>query len=145
MKRALDMALALPNADSARVAVTGLSGGGWQTIMIGSLDTRVALAMPVAGYSSYTTRAQWPQLDLGDSEQTPSDLASVADYTHLTALMSARHLVVAHNAKDTGCFRADYALAPLIQAAAPIFKLAGGKLSYHINHGTGHNYDSDNR
>ena len=145
MKRALDLATSLPNADATRVAVTGLSGGGWQTITIAALDTRVALAMPVAGYSSYTTRAQWPQLDLGDSEQTPSDLASVADYTHLTALMASRRLIVAGNAKDTCCFRADYAIAPLIQAARPIFQLAGGKLSYHVNHGAGHNYDADNR
>ena len=145
MKRALDLAVGLPNADATRVAVTGLSGGGWQTITISSLDTRVGFAMSVAGYSSYTTRAQWPQLDLGDSEQTPSDLASVADYTHLTALMSSRRLVIANNAKDNCCFRADYAPAPLIQAATPIFKLAGGKLSYHINHGAGHNYDADNR
>ena len=145
MKRALDLAIVLPNADSTRVAVTGLSGGGWQTITISSLDTRVALAMPVAGYSSFTTRAQWPQLDLGDSEQTPSDLASVADYTHLTALLSSRRFILAHNAKDNCCFRADYAMAPLIQAAMPIFKLAGGTLSYHVNHGAGHNYDADTR
>ena len=145
MKRALDLAIGLPNADSTRVAVTGLSGGGWQTITIASLDTRVALAMPVAGYSSYTTRAQWPTLDLGDSEQTPSDLASVADYTHLTALMAPRRLIIANNAKDNCCFRADYAAAPLIQAAMPVFRLAGGTLSYHVNHGAGHNYDADNR
>ena len=144
-KRALDLAIGLPNADPTRVAVTGLSGGGWQTIMISSLDTRVALSMPVAGYSSYTTRAQWPQLDLGDSEQTPSDLASVADYTHLTALMSGRRLNLSNNANDNCCFRADYAMAPLIQAATPLFKLDGGKLTYHINHGKGHNYDADNR
>jgi dienelactone hydrolase len=145
MKRALDLAIGLPNADSTRVAVTGLSGGGWQTITISSLDTRVAMAMPVAGYSSYTTRAQWPELDLGDSEQTPSDLASVADYTHLTALMSARRLVIANNANDNCCFRADYALSPLIQSATPLFQLDGGKLTYHVNHGKGHNYDADNR
>ncbi|MGA1210256.1 MAG: 2Fe-2S iron-sulfur cluster-binding protein, partial [Gemmobacter sp.] len=34
MKRAIDVALEHPNADPERVAVTGLSGGGWQTIFI---------------------------------------------------------------------------------------------------------------
>ena len=147
MKRAIDLALTLPHADATRVAVTGLSGGGWQTITISSLDTRVALAMPVAGYSSYVTRAQWPQPDLGDSEQTPSDLASVADYTHLSAIMAPRRLVIANNAKDTCCFRADYAIAPLIQAATPIYKLLGvpARLSYHVSHDAGHNYDVSNR
>ncbi|MFM9080831.1 MAG: dienelactone hydrolase family protein, partial [Opitutaceae bacterium] len=57
-QRALDVALALPNADPARVAVTGLSGGGWQTIFLSALDERVRLANPVAGYSSYVTRVQ---------------------------------------------------------------------------------------
>ncbi len=146
-RRALDIALSHPNADPERVAVTGLSGGGWQTIFLSSLDTRVKAAMPLAGYSSYTTRAQWPTLDLGDSEQTPSDLASVADYSHLTALMAPRWLTIANNAKDTCCFRADYAPAPLIQAATPVYRLFGAldRLGYHINHGEGHNYDDDNR
>src|SRR6185312_14088437 len=31
MKRGLDVLLSQPNADPARVAVSGLSGGGWQT------------------------------------------------------------------------------------------------------------------
>ncbi|MBM3737972.1 MAG: hypothetical protein FJW39_19500 [Acidobacteria bacterium] len=146
-KRALDIAIAHPNADPARVAVTGLSGGGWQTIFLSALDTRVGAAMPLAGYSSYVTRAQWPTLDLGDSEQTPTDLAGTADYTHLSAMMAPRRLLIANNAKDTCCFRADYAPAPLIQAATPVYKLydALDRLGYHINHGDGHNYDADNR
>jgi dienelactone hydrolase len=147
MQRALDIGAAHPNADPARVAVTGLSGGGWQTILLSALDTRVALANPVAGYSSFVTRAQWPDLDLGDSEQTPSDLASIADYTHLTALVAPRALQLAYNAKDNCCFRADYAIGPLMQAADPIWRLfnAQDKLRYYINHGDGHNYNQDNR
>lgn len=146
-KRALDVALTLPHADPQRIAVTGLSGGGWQTIFFSSLDTRVGAAMPVAGYSSYLTRAQWPDLDLGDSEQTPSDLASVADYTHLTAMMAPRPIQLANNAKDSCCFRADYAMSPLLQAATPFYRLYDNMnaLKYHINHGAGHNYDQDNR
>ncbi len=146
-KRALDLIEKLPNADTSRIAVTGLSGGGWQTILISSLDTRVKAAMPLAGYSSFLTRAQWPDLDLGDAEQTPSDLGAVADYSHLTALVAPRALQIANNAKDNCCFRADYALAPLVQAATPVYRLLNAldKLSYHVNHGAGHNYDADNR
>lgn len=146
-QRALDIALSLPNADPARVAVTGLSGGGWQTIFLSALDERVRLANPVAGYSSYVTRVQFPSLDLGDSEQTPSDLASVVDYTHLTAMMAPRPTLLSYNAKDNCCFRADYALAPLVQAAAPVFRLTGAadRLQQHVNHDAGHNYGRDNR
>jgi dienelactone hydrolase len=147
VRRALDVALGLPNADPERVAVTGLSGGGWQTIFLGALDERVKLANPVAGYSSYVTRVQFPSLDLGDSEQTPSDLATVVDYTHLTALMAPRPTLLTYNAKDNCCFRADYALAPLVQAASPVFRLLGAadRLRQHVNHDAGHNYGRDNR
>jgi cephalosporin-C deacetylase-like acetyl esterase len=51
--RALDVGLALEHADPKRVAVSGLSGGGWQTILVSSLDPRVTLANPVAGYGSF--------------------------------------------------------------------------------------------
>ena len=145
--RAIDLMLDHPNADPERVAVTGLSGGGWQTIFVSSLDERVALANPVAGYSSYVTRSQFPSTDLGDSEQTPSDLATVVDYTHLTALMAPRPTLLTHNARDTCCFRAEYALAPLLQASRPIFELYDrpDHLRHHINQDPGHNYGQDNR
>ena len=147
MSRGLDALLALPYADPARVAVSGLSGGGWQTIMISSLDTRVTLANPVAGYSSYRTRAEFPS-DLGDSEQTPNDLATVADYTHLTALLAGRNALLTYNAKDNCCFATDHALPPLLAAAEPIFELYGQpqRLRSHSNSDPGtHNFEVDNR
>ncbi len=147
MRNALTHALKLPNADPSRVAVTGLSGGGWQTIVLSALDTRVTLAVPVAGYSSFVTRAAWPELDLGDSEQTPNDLGTIADYAHLTALLAPRPSLLTYNARDNCCFRADYAVAPLVREAAPIFRLLGAqeRLRYHLNFDAGHNYGVDNR
>jgi Acetyl xylan esterase (AXE1) len=147
MKRGLDVLLAHENADPERVAVTGLSGGGWQTIFISALDTRVTLSNPVAGYSSFLTRVRHLK-DLGDSEQTPCDLATVADYTHLTAMRAPRPTLLTYNATDNCCFEAGYALPPLLDAATPIFKLHGKEkaLRSHINHDPGnHNYERDNR
>lgn len=146
-KRGLDILLSHPNADPARVAVTGLSGGGWQTILISSLDPRVTIATPVAGYSSFVTRAQFPEKDLGDSEQTPVDLASVADYTTLTAMRAPKPTMISNNAYDSCCFRGDYANAPLIWAARPYYALynAADKLTAHINFDPGHNYGQENR
>ena len=147
MSRALDLLLALPEADPARVAVSGLSGGGWQTIFISSLDPRVTLANPVAGYSSFRTRAR-NFSDLGDSEQTPSDLATVADYTHLTAMLAPRGALLTYNAKDQCCFATGHALQPLLDAAQPVFTLlkADHKLRWHNNHVPGtHNFEQENR
>lgn len=147
MARGLDILLAHPNADPARVAVTGLSGGGWQTIFFSSLDTRVTMSTPVAGYSGFATRVRAAS-DLGDSEQTPCDLATVVDYTHLTAMLAPRPTLLIFNAKDDCCFAASHALPPLLEAAAPIFRLYGqpGRLRAHVNFDPGtHNYLLDNR
>ncbi len=147
MSRAVDILLSLEHADPERVAVTGLSGGGWQTIFFSSLDARVTLCNPVAGYSSFRTRARYVS-DLGDSEQTPNDMATVADYTHLTAMMGSRAALLTFNAKDNCCFAPDHAAWPLLEAAQPIFDLYGRSkaLDWHINYDPGtHNYELDNR
>jgi dienelactone hydrolase len=147
LQRGLDVLLAHEHADPARVGVAGLSGGGWQTIMLAALDPRVTLCNPVAGYSSFLTRAE-DFSDLGDSEQTPVDLASIADYTHLTAMLAPRPALLTYNAKDECCFRADHALAPLLNEALPLYRLYGypWRLRSHVNEDPGtHNFDEDNR
>jgi hypothetical protein len=147
LRGGLDVLLGLPNTDPERVAVTGLSGGGWQTIFISALDKRVKLTDPVAGYSSFRTRARHLK-DLGDSEQTPTDLATIADYAHLTAMMAPRPTLLTYNAKDECCFEASYALPPLLDAARPAFRLYGKEnaLRSHVNNDPGtHNYEKDNR
>ena len=147
MSRGIDILLAHPNADPERVAVAGLSGGGWQTIFISSLDTRVTLCNPVAGYSSFRTRV-YNLSDLGDSEQTPNDLATVTDYAHLTAMLAPRPALLTFNAEDQCCFAANHALPPLLEAATPIYKLydAESSLRYHVNYDPGsHNFEVDNR
>ncbi|MEW4529548.1 acetylxylan esterase [Maioricimonas sp. JC845] len=147
LSRAIDVLLQHEHADPERVAVTGLSGGGCQTILISSFDERVTLANPVAGYSSFVTRGQYLS-DLGDSEQTPSDLASVTDYALMTAMRAPRPTLLTYNDRDQCCFRAGHALPPLLAAARPTFELYGasGNLTAHVNHVPGsHNYQQDNR
>lgn len=147
MERGLDILVDHPNADIDRVGMAGLSGGGWQTILLSSLDRRVTLANPVAGYASFASRVEY-FADLGDSEQTPTDLAMLADYTHLTALRAPRPTLLTYNAKDDCCFVASHALAPLLDAAQPIYELAGvgARLRTHVNENPGtHNFLQENR
>ena len=147
MTRGIDLLLSLEHADPERVAVTGLSGGGWQTIFVSAFDTRVGLTNPVAGYSSFRTRAGY-FMDLGDSEQTPTDLGAVTDYAVMTAMMAPRPTLLTFNAKDDCCFTAGHALPPLLDAAGPVFNLygKGSKLRSHVNEDPGtHNYQRDNR
>jgi dienelactone hydrolase len=147
LKRGLDVLLAHPHADAKRISVSGLSGGGWQTIVISGLDERVVLSNPVAGYSSFLTRVRH-FTDLGDSEQTPCDLAVYADYHHLTAFRAPQPTLLTYNAKDNCCFASGHALPPLLDTAGPVFGLFGKEsaLRSHVNFEPGtHNYDQDNR
>jgi dienelactone hydrolase len=147
LARGLDLLLSLEHADPKRVAVVGLSGGGWQTILISALDRRVTLANPVAGYGSFLSRIERPA-DLGDSEQVPSDMATVADYCHLTAMRAPRPTLLTYNARDECCFLPNETLPPLLRAALPTFSLLGGRanLRTHVNYIPGtHNFELDNR
>src|SRR5436190_16672195 len=147
MARGLDVLESLEQVDKDRLAVTGSSGGGWQTIFISSLAERVKLSDPVAGYSSFKTRARFLE-DLGDSEQTPCDLGTVADYTHLTAMRAPRPTLLTFNSKDDCCFASGHALTPLLEAVKPIYALYGAEnaLRSHVNDVPGtHNYEKENR
>ena len=146
ISRALDLGLRLPNADPQRVLVTGLSGGGWQTILISALDERVTLANPVAGYGGFRTNILFD--DMGDSEQAPTDMAALADYTHLTALRAPRPTLLTYNATDDCCFKSGHTLVPLLEAARPAFAAFGAenRLRSHVNHVPGtHNFEEENR
>ena len=51
--RILDWLLSFKNADPKRVAITGGSGGGSQTMLITAIDDRITLSVPVVMLSSY--------------------------------------------------------------------------------------------
>lgn len=147
LKRGLDVLLDHPNADPERVAVTGLSGGGWQTITISSLDTRVKLSVPNAGYCAQPPRIDYPG-DTGDIEQTPCDLLTVCDYNHLTALLAPRPALLIYNEKDNCCFPTPRAKPSVYDPVVPFYELYGKRDQFQLHNnkdpGT-HNYEVDNR
>jgi dienelactone hydrolase len=149
MRRGLDYLATHPQADPHRLGVTGLSGGGWQTIVLSALDERVAVSIPVAGYSSLASRLEEAgDGSIGDNEQNPTDLLKEADYTQLTAMRAPRPTLLIYNAEDDCCFRAPLIKAPIFDEVNSFFRLFGNEdaLAWHENLDPGtHNYQVENR
>ncbi|MBX3178465.1 MAG: acetylxylan esterase [Candidatus Hydrogenedentes bacterium] len=147
LKRALDILDTHPRVDPARLAMSGLSGGGWQTAVYSALDERVSVIVPVAGHGAVGVRIDHGA-DIGDYEQLPLDMLTVADYTHLTALFAPRPALLIYNEKDECCFAAPRTLPAIFDPVVPVYSLYGAENSfrYHVNHDPGtHNYEADNR
>jgi len=147
MRRGLDYLASLPQVDPARLGVTGLSGGGWQTIVLSALDERVKVAVEVAGFGSLESNITHP-VDTDCIEEDPTDFGAGFDYTILTALRAPRPTLLIHNAEDNCCFRADLVKPYIYSNIQPFFKLYGAETAFawHENRDPGtHNYQIDNR
>ena len=79
VRHGIDFLETLPRADTKRIGVTGLSGGGWQTTMISSLDERVSVMVEVAGIGSLESNLTRP-MDADDVEEDGTDLERGFDY-----------------------------------------------------------------
>ena len=149
MRRGLDYLAQNPNVDSKRLAVTGLSGGGWQTIILSSLDERVNVSIPVAGYTSLEGRlALAPVTEAGDIEQNATDLLVGQDYPALTAIRAPRPTLEIFNAEDDCCFRAPMVKPYIFDAVRPFFRLYGKEDALQFYENTtisAHNYELDDR
>jgi dienelactone hydrolase len=147
MRRGLDYLYDHPNVDRSRLGVTGLSGGGWQTITLSSLDPRVIVSVPVAGYSAFVSKLERVG-DYGDPEQVPQDFLAGQDYSHLTAMRAPRPTLLIHNAEDDCCFRAPLVKPYIYDDVKPFFRLFGKEDSFAWHENTDpstHNYQLDNR
>ncbi len=149
MRRGLDYLYEHQQVDRTRLGVTGLSGGGWQTIVLSSLDERVTVAVPVAGYGSLASRLKIAIVnDIGDNEQIPTDFLENVDYSHLTALRAPRPTLLIYNAEDDCCFRAPVVKEGIFDNVKPFFRLFAREdaLAWHENTDPStHNYFLDNR
>lgn len=145
MRRGLDFLAQHTSVDPKRLAVTGLSGGGWQTIFLSSLDERVAVSVPVAGYAGLEARLERGE-DVGDIEQNPSDLLTIADYPHLTAMRAPKPTQLIYNAEDDCCFRAPLVRDQIYTKILGFFNNDRTVFGWHENRDPGnHNYQLDNR
>ena len=147
MRRGLDYLAQLPQVDTQRLGMTGLSGGGWQTIMLSALDPRVAVMVEVAGFGSLESNITHP-VDTDEIEETPTDFLDGEDFTDLVALRAPRPTLLIHNGEDDCCFRAMLVKPYIFDSIKPFFQIFGKpqNLGFYENHDPGtHNYQLDNR
>jgi len=147
MRRGLDYLSGLPGVDPARIGVTGLSGGGWQTVLLSATDPRVAVEVEVAGIGSRESNLTHP-VDTDEIEEDAPDLIQGEDYPEMLALRAPRPTMVIHNGLDSCCFRAPLVKSYLYDNVKPFFKLYGAtdelQWGENLDPGT-HNYQSENR
>jgi dienelactone hydrolase len=143
MRRGIDYLAARPDVDANRLGVTGLSGGGWQTITLSSLDPRVLVSIPVAGYVNLQGRLERLPDEPGDIEQNPTDFLVGQDYSTLTALRAPRPTLLIYNAEDDCCFRAPLVKPYIFDPVVPFFNLYGKADAFRFYQSTlisAHNY-----
>src|ERR1017187_1458225 len=147
MRRGLDYLYEDPRVDRTRIGMTGLSGGGWQTMLLSSLDKRVGPAAPVAGFTSLTTAIEHPEYAGDDAEQNGADMRSIADYAQLMALRAPRPTLLIYNSMDV-IFRAGVVKQGVYSDMQAYFHLLGsaGNLEWYENENPGtHNYQINSR
>jgi hypothetical protein len=147
VRRGLDYLESLPQTDPKRIGVTGLSGGGWQTITISALDERVSVMVEVAGFGSKETNLTRP-MDTQEVEEDASDLTRNFDYPFLVAMRAPRPTLLIHNQQDDCCFLAPLVKPYVYEQIRPFFDLyhAANALRWYENVDPGtHNYQLDNR
>ncbi len=147
MKRGLDVLSAHKHADPERVAMTGLSGGGWQTAVLSAIDERIGAILPVSGHSPIWHRATLRWQDHGDLEQTPVDLCTVADFDTLTAMFAPRPSLLIHSVNDS-IFRPEFMRPCLYIPARKVYKCLDveDRIGFYANEDPGtHNYEKDIR
>jgi dienelactone hydrolase len=147
MRRGLDYLATLPQVDTTRLGVTGLSGGGFQTIMLSSMDPRVAVTVEVAGFGALQSNITHPG-DTSEVEEDATDLTQGQDYPWFVAARAPRPTLMVHNAEDDCCFRAAIVKPYTYDQVVPFFKLYGKADDFVFFESTDpgtHNYQLFNR
>jgi len=170
--RLLDVLEAHPGVEPKRIGMLGISMGGIQTWLAGSVDNRVAVAVPLIGVQSFRWSLEndkWQgraNTIKGAHEAAAKELGEPAvnrkvcralwgkvipgilgdfDCPNLIRLFAGRPLFIANGELDPNCPVEGARLA--IAAAAAAYETAGArdKLEVHVAAGVGHTVTADQR
>ena len=137
--RAIDFLLSLPEADPARVGVSGESGGGTQTFLLAAVDTRITLSVPVVMVSSYFFGGC--ACESGRPIHRTSEY--FADNAEIAALAAPRPMLVVSDGKDwtRNVPEVEY---PFLQRVYSFYGCTDNVVNVHLG-AEGHDYGPSKR
>ena len=135
-RRAVDYLISRPEVDPKRLAITGASGGGNQTLYAGATDDRFRAVVPVCGigtYESYLTTGCCV------CEMNVAGL-TYADTGDILAMMAPRALLVISATKDAVQFSVGEAAKSVAHARTRYRALGADEKLRHLPIESGHDY-----
>ncbi len=140
-RRAVDYLLSRPEVDPKRLAITGASGGGNQTLYAGATDDRFTAVVPVCGIGTYES-----YLGTGCCvcEMNAGGL-TYADTGDLLAMMAPRALLVISATKDAVQFSVGEAAKSVAHARTRYRALGVDEKLRHLPVESGHDYNQPMR
>jgi dienelactone hydrolase len=140
-RRAVDYLISRPEVDSARLAVTGASGGGNQSLYAGATDDRFKAVVPVCGVGTYEA---YLQAACCVCEVNPGGV-SYGLTGDLLAMVAPRALLVISATRDARQFSVEEAAKSLDYARSRFKLLDAGDRIRHQPIESGHDYNQPMR
>lgn len=136
--RAIDYLVSRPEVDSARIGVTGRSGGGATSWWIAALDDRVKAAVPVAGITDMQDHVVEGCVE-GHCDCMYMFNHHAWDYSKLAALVAPRPLLLSNTDRDpifpiAGVFR-------IYQQVRPVYERLGAADQFALHTTAGPHQD----
>ena len=140
-RRAVDYLISRPEVDPGRLAVTGASGGGNQTLYAGATDDRLKAVIPVCGIGTYDSYLK-TACCVCEVNNGGAVYATTAD---LLAMVAPRALLVISAKSDALQFSVAEA-AKSVARARERFRLLGQEAKIrHLAVDSGHDYNAPMR
>ncbi|WZO96001.1 acetylxylan esterase [Isosphaeraceae bacterium EP7] len=136
-RRAIDYLISRPEVDATKLAITGASGGGNQSLYAGALDERITAVVPVCGVGTYEA---YTETACCVCEVLPGGLA-YATTGDLLAMVAPRPLLVINASKDAIQFSPGEAKKSLDYARERFTQLGVPEKVAHVVVDSGHDYN----